>query len=107
MIKIQSMLRLKKLQADNIKLKQLEAVKTVIARYNHEINNIHAILMGHQRKLVDFCADENIHVHDVLDKVGENYSRMSKLIKSLNRISSFSQDDYTDDIKMLRLNDDE
>jgi DNA-binding response OmpR family regulator len=105
MIKIKSMLRLKQLQADNVRLKQFEAVKSVIARYNHEINNILTILMGHQRKLSDLCADENIQVYDVLSKIGENYSRMSKLIKSLNRLSSFSEDKYSDDVKILRLDD--
>lgn len=107
MIKIKSMLRLKQLQADNVKLKQLEAVKSVIARYNHEVNNILTILIGHQRKLVDFCTEENVQAQEDLKKVGENYSRMSKLIKGLNRVSTFSEDDYSKDVKILRLDDNE
>lgn len=73
---------------DAMEKKEVEALNTLIATYNHEINNPLTIAYGLLRKAKK---EESL---EYFDKIGESLQRVAKIVKEIERITSRTK--YTD-----------
>lgn len=96
LIKVMGLLRHKKLVEADIKLKQLEAVKALVATTNHEFNNALFISNGYLRKMQKNADDEN---SEILEKVKEMNSRMKSLVQKLEELKDISISDSEESLK--------
>ena len=73
---------------DAMEKKEVEALNTLIATYNHEINNPLTIAYGLLRKAKK---EQNL---EYLDKIGESLQRVANIVKEIERITARTK--YTD-----------
>ena len=73
---------------DAVEKKEVEALNTLIATYNHEINNPLTIAYGLLRKAKK---EQNL---EYLDKIGESLQRVANIVKEIERITARTK--YTD-----------
>lgn len=73
---------------DAVEKKEVEALNTLIATYNHEINNPLTIAYGLLRKAKK---EQSL---DYFDKIAESLQRVAKIVKEIERITSRTK--YTD-----------
>lgn len=73
---------------DAMEKKEVEALNTLIATYNHEINNPLTIAYGLLRKAKK---EQNL---EYLDKIGESLQRVANIVKEIERITARTR--YTD-----------
>ena len=100
-IKVKGMLKYKKLVEADIKLKQLEAVKALVATSNHEFNNALFISNGHLKKLEKSSQDQD--VLDSVKKIKQMNERMEEIVKHLESIKEINLLGNENEIKMLKI----
>jgi len=99
-LKINACIRLKVINDEIRKLSQLDAIKEMIVTYEHEFNNLLAILeMDVQGHLKTFHEDDSQCMDDLVDVTGN----LIKLVGRINSLSVFNEKLYTDGIKMVDL----
>jgi len=73
---------------DAVEKKEVEALNTLIATYNHEINNPLTIAYGLLRKAKK---EQSL---EYFDKIGESLQRVANIVKEIERITARTE--YTD-----------
>lgn len=101
-IKITGMLRYRKIIEADIKLKQLEAVKGLIATSNHEFNNALFISNGFLNKLKK-SNQSNEDELITIEKIIAMNNRMQKVVKSLELMKTIDLTNYDGEVQMLKL----
>lgn len=100
-IKIKSMIRYKKLMDADIKSKQIEAVKALIATSNHEFNNALCISNGFIRKLQKKSRSKDAIT--IIEKIQSMNDRMLAVVQKLENLQNITLEGSHKEIKMLKL----
>lgn len=98
--RIQTQLMLSIQARSMVKTKEIETIHSMIATYNHEINNPLAIAAGN----LDILKAQNDRV---IKSVQEAIGRIAQVVRNTNNILSkttFEYDKYSDNINILKIN---
>lgn len=98
--KIDAILRIKRLEADLIELRQLEALRQLILTYNHRFNNPLAILYGlvHQLKTGGIT-----NTQEAYGKIKDQLDRLKNLIEEISQLKKYESTDYIGQEKMVKV----
>lgn len=97
--RINNQLKIKALNRDSIRKKELEILSATVATYNHEINNPLVIALGNLHDK-DKITQENI------DKVKKSVTRIGKMVRKISLIiedGNIETTQYVDDTEMINL----
>ena len=98
--RINTQLELLKLNKDNIRKSELEAIKAMVVTYNHEINNPLAIALGHLEEFqIDPKPDTLERVHGALLRIGD----ITQKIREVTKEEDISFAHYSKGTKMIKV----
>jgi two-component system, sensor histidine kinase and response regulator len=106
LIKLQAMLRMKTMQDELTKYKELAAVESLIVTLNHEFNNVITIVNGASNILKNryLNSSENFTSEvDILDRLLRTNQRLVDLIKKIKAIDQVISKEYSQNVEMLSL----
>jgi len=90
--KIRAMVRIKKTNEELRQLRRVEAIKQIIATYNHEFNNPLSIAIGNINWLKKNCSDANQMTR--IDRLLEALGRMGELVKKIRELRDYVETSY-------------
>ena len=97
-----SLMRVRLLYKEVIRLKEFSAIKALIGTYKHEFGNILAILDGKSRKL------ERTHPVLTSDEaflsIQKNIERMGETLKKLALLKDYVEEPYSKDAPIVKIN---
>jgi len=99
--RINTQLRLAKLNMDSIRKNQLEAIKAMVVTYNHKINNPLSIAMLSLNEIRSDRSSEKVQ-----DRLSRSLERIKDIVSKLRDITEnedISFSDYAKDEKMVQL----
>jgi DNA-binding response OmpR family regulator len=106
LIKVQAMLRMKMMQDELTKYKELAAVESLIVTLNHEFNNVITIVNGASSLLKERFAKKSENLQNeigILDRLLRTNQRLIDLIKKIKAIDQVISKKYSQDVDMLSL----
>jgi len=98
--RINSQLKLKQLNQENLQKAELETAHAMIVTYNHEINNPLTIALGMLRKI------EKENDSQYVQKTKAALNRVVDIVKKIESVAdsnSVQRSDYTDNDQMIKL----
>lgn len=100
--KIICMLRLKSIRSELLNLKEIEAVKTVLATFKHEFNNRLMIMSGNLMKVKSNAKDPELN-KAAFQKIEDGIKFISETLEKISQVEFLEKDDYDSQEKIYRV----
>ena len=93
----------KRLIEKTLEIEKFEVVQKMIVTYNHEMNNIIAIIMGRAELLLRRFDEDDKHLKNV-QEIYESSKKLAEIVKKISEIKEIKDKNYVDNIKMIDIN---
>ena len=93
----------KKLREKTHEIEKFDVLQKMIVTYNHEMNNIIAIIMG-RAELLSKKFDENDNRLKNIQEIFESSKKLAEIVKKISEIKEIKDKNYVDNIKMIDIN---
>lgn len=100
--KIICMLRLKSIRSELLNLKEIEAVKTVLATFKHEFNNRLMIMSGNLMKMKATAKDPELN-EVAFQKIEDGIKFIAETLEKISQVEFSEKDEYDSNEKIYRV----
>lgn len=100
--KIICMLRLKSIRSELLNLKEIEAVKTVLATFKHEFNNRLMIMSGNLMKMKATESNPG-HNDEAFKKIEDGIQFIAETLEKISQVEFLEKEDYDSREKIYRV----
>jgi len=94
----------KRLREKGQEIEKIEVLKKMIVTYNHELNNILAVIMGRSELLLKKLSPDDEKFRNV-NEIHESAKKMANIVRKIREIKEIKDTNYVNNIKMIDIND--
>ena len=96
--------KIKNLREKAREIEKFETLHNMVVTYNHEMNNIIAVIMGRVELLLKKLNPQDKHFNNI-NEIYNSTKKLSKIVEKIREIKEIKIKDYINGIKMIDIDD--